>query len=70
MPALKTETISIHSPQEILATHLQVGEWLNLEEAPSEYADHEALLLTPISDHEWLTWVPGHGEYVLKLVGI
>jgi len=47
--------------------YLQPGMWLRLEELPNQYAHCEALILSQLSDHEWLTWIPEHGEYLLVL---
>ncbi|MEQ8972069.1 MAG: hypothetical protein RIE73_16945 [Coleofasciculus sp. C1-SOL-03] len=47
--------------------YLQPGMWLRLEELPNPFAHYEALILSQVSDHEWLTWIPEHGEYLLVL---
>jgi hypothetical protein len=46
---------------------LQPGQWLVLEKLPSIFAYNEALLLCQVSKHEWMTWVPEYGEYLLTL---
>ncbi len=46
---------------------LQPGQWLTLEDLPSEFAENQALILCRLSAHRWLTWVPNHGEYCLVL---
>ncbi|MCW6038619.1 hypothetical protein K4A83_20425 [Spirulina subsalsa FACHB-351] len=44
---------------------LKPGTWIMLEDLPSSFAGNQALLLCQISEQEWLTWVPNHGEYYL-----
>jgi len=46
---------------------LQPGQWLTLEDLPSNLAENQALILCRLSTHHWLTWVPNHGEYCLVL---
>ncbi|MGK7907759.1 MAG: hypothetical protein AB4040_11100 [Synechococcus sp.] len=41
--------------------------WVTLLEHPSEYSYGEALLLCPISDDEWVAWIPDYGEAVLHI---
>lgn len=64
---LDPEISAFDSPQAILATYLQAGEWLTLETPPSQYAANEALILVQLSESEWLTWVPEYGEYLINL---
>lgn len=62
MPGLQTKSLSITETQP-----LESGQWVQLKEIPSTFAQDEALLLCEISDNQWLTWVPNHGEYLLEL---
>lgn len=39
--------------------------WVQLRELPSDFSHDEALLLCPLSNDEWVAWVPQHGEIVL-----
>lgn len=39
--------------------------WVKVLEIPSLYSFNEALLLCQISNHEWLAWIPDHGEAIL-----
>ncbi len=41
--------------------------WVTLLEYPSEYSYHEALLLCPLADDQWVAWIPDHGEAVLHI---
>lgn len=41
--------------------------WVTLLEYPSEFSYGEALLLCPLSDDEWVAWIPDHGEAVLHI---
>jgi hypothetical protein len=43
----------------------QANTWVKLLEIPNPYSYDEALLLCQISNHEWLTWIPDHGEAIL-----
>ena len=43
----------------------QADTWVRLLELPSTFSYDEALLLCQISEDEWVTWIPGHGEAVL-----
>ncbi|MGB3536237.1 MAG: hypothetical protein WBA13_22310 [Microcoleaceae cyanobacterium] len=40
--------------------------WVHLWERPNPYSDDEALLLCPLSEEEWVAWVAGHGEIILR----
>jgi hypothetical protein len=46
--------------------HFQANTWVRLLELPNPYSFDEALLLCPISQHEWIAWIPDHGEAVLS----
>jgi hypothetical protein len=46
---------------------LQPGQWLTLEDLPSQFAENQALILCQVTPHHWITWVPNHGEYCLIL---
>lgn len=39
--------------------------WVKLMQTPSLFSSDEALLLCPVSDYQWLAWVPDYGEIVL-----
>ena len=41
--------------------------WVQLLELPSTYSYDEALLLCQLSENEWVTWIPNHGEAVLNI---
>ena len=41
--------------------------WVNLLQLPNSFSFDEALLLCPISEDEWLAWIPDHGEAVLNI---
>jgi hypothetical protein len=43
----------------------QANTWVNFLEIPNPYSFDQALLLCQISNHEWLAWIPDHGEAVL-----
>jgi hypothetical protein len=43
------------------------GDWVKLSQLPSEYSHDEALLLCEIGGGEWITWVPGFGEFQIQL---
>jgi uncharacterized protein YqcC (DUF446 family) len=62
MPGLQTKSLSVTETQA-----LESGQWVQLKEVPSAFAQDEALLLCEISQNQWLTWVPNHGEYLLEL---
>ncbi|MBD2163634.1 hypothetical protein H6G04_04365 [Calothrix membranacea FACHB-236] len=44
-----------------------VSRWVKLLQLPNPYSFDEALLLCPVSKHEWLAWIPDHGEVVLHI---
>ncbi len=44
----------------------QPDTWVKLLELPSAYSYQEALLLCQVSQEEWVTWIPDHGEAVLQ----
>lgn len=41
--------------------------WVKLLELPSRFSFDEALLLCQISEDEWVSWIPDHGEAVLHV---
>ncbi len=45
----------------------QAGKWVKILEIPSAYSFDQGLLLCQISNHEWLAWIPDHGEAVLYI---
>ncbi|NWF59488.1 MAG: hypothetical protein HXY43_09330 [Fischerella sp.] len=45
--------------------HFQIASWVRLLELPNPYSFDEALLLCPISENEWVAWIPDHGEALL-----
>ncbi|KOP25226.1 hypothetical protein AMR41_17640 [Hapalosiphon sp. MRB220] len=45
--------------------NFQANTWVRLLELPNPYSFDEALLLCPISQCEWVAWIPDHGEAVL-----
>jgi hypothetical protein len=45
----------------------QAGKWVKILEIPSVYSFDQGLLLCQISNHEWLAWIPDHGEAVLYI---
>jgi hypothetical protein len=45
----------------------QTGQWVHLIALPNEFSYDEALLLTRLSEDEWLAWVPDYGEVTLHL---
>lgn len=55
------------SLNQYLFNYLKPGEWLILEDLPSSFAENQALILCQVSSHQWLTWVPNHGEYCLTI---
>ncbi|MDJ1177179.1 hypothetical protein [Roseofilum capinflatum] len=66
----------LHQGQRAIATQsgftpfsssLQSGSWITLEELPSHWAAHEALLLCEVSPGKWMSWVPNYGEYLIHL---
>lgn len=48
-------------PEESLQGY-HAGDWVKLLELPNPYSFDEALLLCQISQFEWITWIPDHGE--------
>lgn len=40
--------------------------WVQLRNAPSDYAYDQAVLVCELNADEWIAWVPGHGELVLN----
>lgn len=42
-------------------------QWVSLHTAPSDYSHDEALLLCELDPGEWVSWVPGYGEFHLNL---
>jgi hypothetical protein len=40
----------------------QTSMWVKLLELPNPFSFDEALLLCPVSEDEWLAWIPDHGE--------
>lgn len=44
---------------------LEPGAWVHLVALPSAFSDDEALLICQWSDHEWIAWIPDHGETLL-----
>jgi hypothetical protein len=43
----------------------QPGTWVNLSELPNPYSHDEALLLCENAQHQWIAWIPDHGETIL-----
>lgn len=43
----------------------QPGTWVNLSELPNPYSHDEALLLCENTQHQWIAWIPDHGEIIL-----
>ncbi|BAY27397.1 hypothetical protein NIES2100_72210 [Calothrix sp. NIES-2100] len=48
------------SPQKFAASG-----WVKLLQLPNPFSFDEALLLCPVSEDEWLAWIPDHGEAIL-----
>ncbi len=46
---------------------LKVSGWVKLLELPNPMSFDEALLLCPVSQDEWLAWIPDHGEAILNI---
>jgi hypothetical protein len=44
---------------------LKASTWVDLLQLPNPYSFDEALLLCPVSEDEWLVWIPDHGEALL-----
>lgn len=65
MPTLTPQSVSISLS--CFLSHLVPGTWIPIEELPSPLAHNEAVLLCQLSEHQWLSWIPDHGEYVLEL---
>ncbi|MBW4559901.1 MAG: hypothetical protein KME32_01890 [Mojavia pulchra JT2-VF2] len=51
---------SNESPQKFAAST-----WVKLLQLPNPFSFEEALLLCPVSQDEWLAWIPDHGEAIL-----
>lgn len=45
----------------------EANTWVQLLELLNPYCHDEALLLCPISDREWVAWIPDHGEAVINI---
>ncbi|NEN98044.1 MAG: hypothetical protein F6K50_21750 [Moorea sp. SIO3I7] len=45
----------------------QPGTWVRLLELPNPYSFDEALLLCQISQDQWVSWIPDHGEATLHI---
>lgn len=43
----------------------EANQWVYLRQLPDSFSHDEALLLTRVSEHEWLAWVPDYGEVTL-----
>lgn len=43
----------------------EANQWVHLGKFPNSFSHDEALLLTQVSEHEWLAWVPDYGEVTL-----
>lgn len=41
--------------------------WVKLLQLTNPFSFEEALLLCPVSEDEWLAWIPDHGEAVLHI---
>jgi hypothetical protein len=41
--------------------------WVSLLQLPNPFSFDEALLLCPISEDEWLAWIPDHGEAIINI---
>lgn len=41
------------------------AQWVQLTVLPDPFSDNEALLLTKLSEDEWIAWVPNYGEVTL-----
>ncbi len=54
------KSFSNESPQSFAASS-----WVKLLQLPNPFSFEEALLLCPVSEDEWLVWIPDHGEAVL-----
>ncbi|GAB1540712.1 hypothetical protein NUACC21_33810 [Scytonema sp. NUACC21] len=52
-------------PQQ-LPQAFEANTWVKLLELPNPYSFDEALLLCQVSQHEWLAWIPDHGEATLN----
>ncbi|MDZ8184889.1 MAG: hypothetical protein RMX96_08560 [Nostoc sp. ChiSLP02] len=46
---------------------VRASSWVKLLELPNPFSFDEALLLCPVSEDEWLAWVPDHGEIILNI---
>lgn len=44
---------------------LKASTWVELLHLPNSFSFNEALLLCPVSEDEWLVWIPDHGEALL-----
>jgi len=44
---------------------LKASTWVKLLQLPNPFSFDEALLLCPVSEDEWLVWIPDHGEALL-----
>lgn len=44
----------------------QPDTWVHLLELPSRFSFDEALLICQLSEDEWITWIPDHGEAILN----
>ncbi|MDZ7962261.1 MAG: hypothetical protein RMY34_31090 [Aulosira sp. DedQUE10] len=53
----------VQEPPQTLAASL----WVKLLQLPNTYSFEEALLLCPVSEDEWIAWIPDHGEAVLHI---
>jgi hypothetical protein len=40
--------------------------WVQLRNAPSDYAYDQALLICELDGDQWMAWVPDHGELCLN----
>ncbi len=46
---------------------LERNTWVQLLKPLTPYCHSEALLLCPLSDSQWVAWIPDHGETILNL---
>lgn len=52
--------------QEMTAPQPAADTWVRLLEPANSYCDGDALLLCPISNEEWLAWLPSQGETLIS----
>ena len=67
-PKVQWCSVPLNKTQDRIGTpQPQSNTWVQLLTLFNPYCHHEALLLCPISNWEWVAWIPDHGETVVNI---